>query len=378
MAGALVVGLAVAGPSATARAQGTNPSSPESLRTVLLGLADALATRPEGAEPARRLREKVVAADDQTLEYLYQGSTQWWRLQQAVATMAGGDGGADAAAALRGTAAPAPAFSSTLPTGPFPPAYPTGSEYDVFRATLPGLGGLSDTNGDGSLDDERCDANFEAGVAIATAVFNFASIAIDLGCHALPELTDIPCFAAAEIVAIGKEASATVEAQCALMDGSVDATEIEAAYENTVRLFENLDAHHAGLAEHDAEVQAALAQHDTDIKNVLSVHDVDIKNVLSVHDGDIKTAIALHDAEVKAALALHDAEIKALLATLQGGVNEANQRLKVNEALNRQIIKLLLTPEGRKAVDPAVLSCTGDDCPRVLDCPGAQCSFPIR
>jgi hypothetical protein len=40
---------------------------------------------------------------------------------------------------------------------------------------------VSDTNGDGSLADERCDSNFEAGVAIASAVFSFASIAIELG-----------------------------------------------------------------------------------------------------------------------------------------------------------------------------------------------------
>jgi hypothetical protein len=171
-----------------------------------------------------------------------------------------------------------------LPFEPFPPAYPAGSNYDTFRATLPGLGAMSDTNGDGSLNDERCDANFEAGVAIASAVFSFASIAIDLGCHALPELLDIPCFVAAEIVALAAEATNTVAAQCSLVDGAVDATEIEAAYENTVRLFGNLGAHHTALVQHDTEIKLQLATHDSDIK--------------------------------------------ALLATLQAGVNEANQRLK--------------------------------------------------
>jgi hypothetical protein len=40
------------------------------------------------------------------------------------------------------------------------------------------------------------------------------------------------------------------------------------------------------------------------------------------------------------------------LAILQKSVDEANQRLKVAEALERQAISLLLTPEGLRAVDP--------------------------
>jgi hypothetical protein len=46
--------------------------------------------------------------------------------------------------------------------------------------------------------------------------------------------------------------------------------------------------------------------------------------------------------------------------------------------VQKQIIRLLLTPEGRRAVDPSVLTCTGDDCPNVLACPGPECSFPIK
>jgi hypothetical protein len=88
--------------------------------------------------------------------------------------------------------------------------------------------------------------------------------------------------------------------------------------------------------------------------------------------------LAAHDADIKAALSQHDHDIKALLATLQKGVDEANQRLKVAEALERQSIKLLLTPEGLRSVDPAVLTCTGDNCPKLVICPGPECSFPIK
>ena len=88
--------------------------------------------------------------------------------------------------------------------------------------------------------------------------------------------------------------------------------------------------------------------------------------------------LASHDTDMKAALAQHDADIKVLLAALQNSVNEANQRLKVAEALERQALKLLLTPEGLRSVEPLVLTCTGDNCPKLVACPGAECSFPIK
>jgi hypothetical protein len=72
------------------------------------------------------------------------------------------------------------------------------------------------------------------------------------------------------------------------------------------------------------------------------------------------------------------ADIKTQLAALGQAEKDNQQRLKVLNALDRAVIQLLLTPEGRRAVDPSVLLCTGDNCPTVLLCPGTQCSFPIH
>jgi len=331
---ALAVTLLVMGmwQPAAAQAQGAPPVSIQEFRQLVAQMAVALGSRPGGSRAATKLREKIEAADAPTIEVMYNARADWTELRHAVMLMT--SPASEAPAPMLFATTPLLAgLTGALPFEPFPAAYPGGSNYETFRATLPGLGAMSDTNGDGSLADERCDANFEAGVAIASAVFSFASIAIDLGCHALPELLDIPCFVAAEIVALAAEATNTVAAQCALVDGAVDATEIEAAYENTVRLFGNLGTHHDALVQHDNEIKIQLGTHDTDIK--------------------------------------------ALLATLQAGVNEANQRLKVSETLQRQIIRLLLTPEGLRAVDPAALACTGDNCPKILDCPGTECAFPI-
>lgn len=317
-----------------AQAQTAQPVSIQEFRQLVIEMAAALANRPGGSPAATKLRQKIEAADTQALDVMYHARADWTELRHAVALMTSRQAAVDVLPPPPSLfSVPLPALTGSLPHAPYPAVYPSGSNYETFRATLPGLGAMTDTNGDGSLADERCDANFEAGVAIASAVFSFASIAIDLGCHALPELVDIACFVAAEVIALAAEATNTVAAQCALVDGAVDATEIEAAYENTVRLFGNLGTHHGALIQHDTEIKTQLATHDT--------------------------------------------EIKALLAILQAGVNEANQRLKVSETLQRTIIKLLLTPEGLRAVDPAALSCTGDNCPKVLDCPGTECAFAI-
>ena len=71
-------------------------------------------------------------------------------------------------------------------------------------------------------------------------------------------------------------------------------------------------------------------------------------------------------------------------------MQRVNQRLRgmpsplAHAALNaptstsrRQALKLLLTPEGLRSVDPAVMTCTGDNCPKLVICPGPECSFAI-
>jgi hypothetical protein len=77
-------------------------------------------------------------------------------------------------------------------------------------------------------------------------------------------------------------------------------------------------------------------------------------------------------------IAQHDTTIRALMATLQTEVHQNNQLLKKIYALERDLMRVILTNDGQKAASPTVLACTGDDCPLVLDCPGAQCKYPIR
>jgi hypothetical protein len=77
--------------------------------------------------------------------------------------------------------------------------------------------------------------------------------------------------------------------------------------------------------------------------------DPDVFTRLEQHDTEMKALIATHDTEIKALIATHDADIKALIKKLQDGQTE--------------IIRLLLTPEGRRST---------------TFCPSGDCSFPSK
>lgn len=72
--------------------------------------------------------------------------------------------------------------------------------------------------------------------------------------------------------------------------------------------------------------------------------DEDELEALADHDDGVRTALSLHDTAVRDELATHDADVKALLLEVLAGQDE----LKANQ---REIIRLLLTPQGQRASD---------------------------
>jgi hypothetical protein len=240
----------------------SQPVSRVELRALLIRITELLDQSPTKSEQALRLRERIDALDAEAFEHLYRFSSNWQKLRIAVALMSNDRRSTQDTPETAFTAAGStvmPLSAAGLPANLFATAYPVGSNYSTFRATLPGLGAMSDTPGsEPGLADERCDANFEAGVAIAAATFAFANIIAEVVCEALPELADIPCWIAQGVLQVAAEANNTVAAQCAIVDGAVDAAEIEAAYENTKAIFLNLDAHHLALQAHDADVKNGI------------------------------------------------------------------------------------------------------------------------
>jgi hypothetical protein len=121
------------------------------------------------------------------------------------------------------------------------------------------------------------------------------------------------------------------------LDGDIDSAEIEGAYKRAGQVYDKV-----------SELQVSTGNTETQIG-------------------------ALQDD-----LATHDAGVRNLLADVMDAVRANQQQVKKVIAVQRQIIRLLLQPDGKRTVDPNVLTCTGDNCPVVLACPGNECASPVK
>lgn len=288
-----VTALFLAFLSLSGAASAKSAMSVQEFRMVLLDWAEIVDSARPG-QSGSQIGSMIARLNDEELEILMDSVPDPGALADTLASL-------DAAPAAVETQTSG-VTTSGLPAATFPPPYPSGPSYQVFTATLSGMGALSDSNGDGLLNDERCSADFEALHSILLATAKAADGTLNLVCDGnLEPISRAICFGGAAIAFAFLVAEETILSQCSLQDALVDSAEIEAAYENSLAIHANLDTH------------------DEDIKQVLLT--------------------------VKAA--------------------------------QRQILRLLLTPQGRRKVDPDVLTCTGDDCPQVLDCPGTECRFPI-
>jgi hypothetical protein len=148
-------------------------------------------------------------------------------------------------------------------------------------------------------------------------------------------------------------------------------TGLKTVHSNVQHVHDDLANVDGDLASHDTAIKLQISTHDTDINTQLSTHDTDIKSQVTTHDAEIKSQVAIHDTDLKFLLAAHDADIKARLGEIQGTVDENQRLLVISMARQAEILRLLITPSGRREINPDVLSCTGDDCPQadiVLSC----------
>ena len=235
------------------------------------------------------------------------------------------------------------------PSSGFSPDYPSGGNYSVYTATLPGLGIMlgGPTN--------RTDASAVGGAWIAFDVLDFLALAAQAVCDASLLGAPIAC-PLAGIANAAARADQVVLQQANYQDALIDGAEIEAAYENSVVIIGQGNGLSADLAAHDANIDGDLRAHDANI------------------DGDL----AAHDANIDADLVAHDADIKALLTALQGAVDENQQLIKILTSRQLDIMRLLITPNGNREINEDVLTCTGDDCPEfpaLQLCPNGSLSW---
>ena len=292
--------------------------------------------------------QKLEQLEEEAWQVLYDAMPAKGQYLDAVATLQSPDPAARTASPSTTAAAGVAGAAASS----FPPAYPSGADYNAYRATLPGLGLLFDspdvgTESGNSLENERCDANGEGGLRIATHALIFATIAADATCAGVGTFSCI----AYGVAAAASYASEVALSQCGYQTALVDSAEIEAAFENTVAIIgtvNDIDAITSNELNFTSDAELAV------LHNQLTTHDTDIKAALDVHDDNLTQ----HHTDITNQLSTHDADVKALLVNLQGSVDLMLER-------QLEVIRLLHTPEGRRTSD-------------VPACGGAGCSFPDR
>jgi hypothetical protein len=186
-----------------------------------------------------------------------------------------------------------------------------------------------------------------------------------IACSALPPIASNVCDAAVAVVGVAGAVSQGLLADCSEQDGNVNAAQIDAAFHNTVTIFNSLNGINDQIT---SEFNAASTQ----LTNVNS----QITGEFGIVNANLSTdfvALTTQLANVDTHLTNVDTHIAAEFTTLTTVVNQATAQLN---AELKQIMKLELTPDGLKVIDPPILTCTGTNCPNVLaHCPAAGCSW---
>jgi hypothetical protein len=112
---------------------------------------------------------------------------------------------------------------------------------------------------------------------------------------------------------------------------------------------------------------------------------VNAQNALSVGNqvGVITAAAAGDTSAIKAkvdAIALYiDTTLTPDLNQIKAKLNTLESEVLTNQALLKEVLKMLLLPDGKKTLDPGILTCSGTGCPDPLpQCANGVCSFPLK
>ncbi len=182
---------------------------------------------------------------------------------------------------------------------------------------------------------------------ILSAVVNSASPF----CNIIPAPFNALCWAPVGAIEIANSILGGFFQDCLEQDALVNGAKIDAAFQNTVTIDSDLGKSTATLA--------------GDINTSTTILGTDI-SALDTHLTNVDNHVAAEFVTLNA----------NLLADYLALTNQLTQGQAQLDATLKQIMKLQLEPSGLTKIVPAILTCTGTNCPNVLNkCPAAGCSW---
>jgi hypothetical protein len=170
-------------------------------------------------------------------------------------------------------------------------------------------------------------------------------------CNIIPAPFNALCWAPVGAIEIANSILGGFFQNCVEQDGLVNAAKIDAAFQNTATIYTALGASTTTLAN---DINASTTVLGTDI------------SALDTHLTNVDTHITSEFDTLNSNLATDFTNL----------TNQLNQGTALLDATLKQIMKLQLEPQGLQKIVPAILTCTGTNCPNVLNkCPAAGCSW---
>jgi len=250
-------------------------------------------------------------------------------------------------------------------SGPCAPNYPdpSGPSWSTLAGDIiPTILPVPDV---ASAINARCDSDEEAALSLSVSTLQALVESASPICNTIPPVANILCWAPVAAVATAGSLAQGFYNDCQEQNGDVNGAQIEATFRNTVTLYKT-------MGEDFGQVSAGINSIDTGITSIstqVTNENTQINNELSALD----THLTNIDNHVTLEFASLNAQLVSLFNQLSTQITQSGD---LQSAYLKQIMKLELTPEGQRMLVPAILTCSGANCPNVLNhCPAAGCSW---
>jgi hypothetical protein len=331
-------------------------------RQVLVDLGSYLDAH-KGTDLARQFE----AMPEEGLRQIYPSVANPRQFQRAVAALRKHDAeGAQAEAKSRGASAspmvvytdpscqPPNTFIIDNPPAACNPAYPdpTNSAWQNLVNPLITFGAFSPTDYP-DVSMQSCSLTVESNLSQVVSALNGTVTVAAIACGALPPIASNVCFGAVAVVGVAGAVSQGLFNDCTEQDGNVNAAEIDAAFHNTVTIY-------------DALGSSSTATLAGDISNSTTTLATDISTSTTTLASDVSavsTQLTNVNTQITSEFGALSAQLTAALTQL---TNQLTNTTALLDAQLKQVMKENLTPDGQKILDIPILTCTGINCPNVL------------
>jgi hypothetical protein len=210
-----------------------------------------------------------------------------------------------------------------------------------------------------NVSSQGCTEDEETLLETLSAAFQGTVEAASNLCAALPPIASNVCFGFNTAIATAGAVSFGLFSDCVEQDGLVNAAKIDAGFQNTATIYAALGSSSSATLVQDISNSTATLGGD------ISALDTHLTNV----DSHVAGEFGVLTVQLQADYTVLTNQLTALAGQLTQGTALLDATLK-------QVMKLQLEPDGLHQIVPAILTCTGTDCPNVLNkCPAAGCSW---